>query len=243
MNRRNTLSRSPSLNPVLIVMAKAPRIGQVNTRLCPPLTPQEAASLAACFLQDMVAKVLSVVPSVLIAYAPAEGREEMERLLSAKVLWTPQQGDDLGARMAAAMQDAAQQGFHPLVLIGTDSPTLSSAFLLSAIEMLANEQADMVVVPTDDGGFSLIGLKTPVSHLFDGVAWSTPDALTDTMTNAAALGLHVTLLPQGYDIDTAADLRRLHQELKVEITARGAAPRTYEWLNNHENFGDHSCPQ
>ena len=81
--------------PTLIVMVKAPRAGQVKTRLCPPLAPEQAASLAACFARDTVTKALSAAPRVLIAYAPEDGRGDLEALLPGALSWTPQKGETL----------------------------------------------------------------------------------------------------------------------------------------------------
>ena len=188
---KERIADSVEREPVVIVMAKAPREGRVKTRLCPPLLPSEAAALAAAFLKDVVTNATSCARSVLLSHAPADGREEMKALLSAdqltsNLLWTPQQGDDLGARMGNAMEEAALRGFGPLVMIGTDSPTLPSAILKQAFALLIADEAECVLGPTADGGYYLIGLQQPVPGLFDAVAWSTSRALADTMHNALA---------------------------------------------------------
>ncbi len=229
-----------SPEPVLIVMAKAPRAAQVKTRLCPPLHPEEAASLAAAFLKDAVTRAAGFGLSVLIAYTPADRRAELEEILPSGLLWTPQQGEDLGARMLSAMQAASVQRFSPLVLIGTDSPTIPPSLLASAFELLTADEADMVVGPSKDGGYYLIGLKQPTPGLFDAVAWSTPRALPDTLRNAEALGLHAVQLPQWYDVDTPDDLTRLQAELRSSQAAREYAPFTYQWISNHEDFDNRS---
>src|SRR5690242_2611228 len=105
--------------PGLIVMAKTPRAGQVKTRLCPPLSPEAAASLAACCVRDAVAAALSLNHPVCIAYAPDDGRDALESILPANLHWSPQRGENLGDRMHAAMEDAAKRGFRPLIVIGT----------------------------------------------------------------------------------------------------------------------------
>lgn len=223
-------------HPALIVMMKAPRPATVKTRLCPPLLPEEAASLAVAFLKDVVTHAAGFSPTVWIAYAPTDGRGELEALLPSGLLWTPQQGADLGARMFSAMQAAGLQGFSPLVMIGTDSPTLPPSFLASAFELFTREEADMVLGPTEDGGYYLIGLKRPVPGLFDAVSWSTERTLMDTLRNAVALGLSVSQLPTWYDVDTADDLKRLHGELSSSATAREYAPHTCQWFRIYENF-------
>lgn len=220
-------------------MVKAPRPGHVKTRLCPPLSPEDAASLAACFAQDTAAKAHSVSHSVHIVYSPADGLEELETLLSPGLFWMPQQGEGLGERMLAAMQIASTQGFSPLVMIGTDFPTLPPSRLSSAFELLNTGQADIVLGPAYDGGYYLIGLKRPVPDIFDSVAWSTPHALTDTLNNASSLGLSVVQLPMWYDVDTPDDLWRLIAELNDSQTAREYAPKTFQWLSSHADFNNH----
>lgn len=226
-------------NPVVIVMAKAPRAGHAKTRLCPPLLPSQAASLAACLFQDTVTRAITLCPSVLVAYTPDDGREEMETIVPSGVLWMRQCGQDLGTRMTLAIRSAGQQGFSPLVMIGTDSPTLPSTLIVTAIERLANNEADVVFVPVDDGGFSLIGVQRFVPGLFDGVAWSTATALTDTLHNAIALNLLPMQLEPWYDIDTPEDLARLYRELNCSQTAGDYAPRTYALMKEYENFSNY----
>jgi rSAM/selenodomain-associated transferase 1 len=216
-------------------MVKAPRAGQVKTRLCPPLSPEEAAALAACFARDMVRNALSITRHVFIAYTPAAGRETLEALLPSGLLWTPQRGEDLGARMQAALEDVSAQGYGPLALIGTDSPTLPLSILQTAFDRLSAGQADMVIGPADDGGYYLIGLREPAAGLFDHIAWSTAQARAATLRNAAALGLRAALLPPWYDVDTPDDLLRLREELRADAAARERAPCATQWITAMDN--------
>ena len=217
-------------------MVKAPRAGEVKTRLCPPLTPQEAAGLASRFALDTVANSAGAGAAVLIAYSPEDGREALDLLLPPGVRRIPQRGASLGARMQCAMEDARAVGYGPLVIIGTDSPTLPSGILHTAITILSTGSSDAVFGPTEDGGYYLAGTRLPIRGLFDSVAWSTPRALTDTLRNATALNLVVELLPAWYDVDTPEDLVRLRAEFKMDTAARERAPQTFEWLRLHEHF-------
>ena len=209
-------------------MAKAPRAGQVKTRLCPPLTADRAAALAGCFARDTAHKALALGYPVFVAYAPADGRAMLEPLLPPGLLWLPQRGDNLGTRIQAAFDDVDAQGFSPLLMLGTDSPTLPPAFLKDARTILSEARADVVLGPADDGGYYLFGLRQPAPGLLEGVAWSTPRALADTRRNAKRLGLRVALLPRWYDVDTAADLQRLRTEFETDTAARERAPFTYD---------------
>ncbi len=221
--------------PVCIVMVKAPRAGAVKTRLMPPLSGAEAASLAACFAKDVVANASRAVQQVVVAYAPSDGRRALEELLPHKdLLWLEQRGDDLGARFEAAIRHAAAQGFSPIIIIGTDSPTLPRSFVETAIDLLAANDSDTVLAPTDDGGYCLVGLRGCTDGLFQNVQWSTPLAYRQTVDNAARLKLRTSTLPTWYDVDTYADLLRLRDEVFTDGAAQTRAPATYEWLCSHE---------
>ncbi len=124
--------------PVCIVMVKAPRAGAVKTRLSPTLSGAEATELAACFAQDTMANVRRVMRRVIVAYAPPDGRSVLEQLFPRdNLLWHEQRGEDLGARLEAAARFAASQGFSPIIIVGTDSPTFPRPFIETAIDALA----------------------------------------------------------------------------------------------------------
>ena len=216
--------------PAVIVMVKAPVPGTVKTRLVPPLTAEAAAGLAAAFAQDAVRNARQIA-DVLVAYAPAGGNLILEPLLPPDVQWTPQRGSNLGERMGAAMTDAAAWGFSPLLVIGTDSPTLPPTFLAEAIQALQAGAADLVLGPAEDGGYYLVGAAQPCPGLFDGVAWSTDAALTQTAANAARLGLRCHFLPTWHDVDTGEDLARLRRELEADPAVCVRVPATALWLS------------
>ncbi len=224
-------------NPVCVVMVKAPRAGAVKTRLMPALSGMDAARLAACFAQDVVANVRRIVQQVIVAYAPADGRRALEQLLPYKnLLWLEQQGDDLGARLEAAARDAATRGFGPIIIVGTDSPTLPDSFIETAIASLAANISDIVLAPTDDGGFCLVGIRECRGGLFQNIQWSTPLAHEQTAGNATRLKLRSLILSRWYDVDTYADLLRLRNEMLTDGAARKRAPFTYEWLRAHDSM-------
>lgn len=215
--------------PVIIVMVKAPVPGTVKTRLVPPLSAEAAAGLAAALVQDAVRNACPIA-AVLTAYAPIDGKALLETLLPDGLHWTAQRGGNLGERMSAAMTDAAALGFSPLVVIGTDSPTLPQAFVAEAIQALQENAAGVVFGPTEDGGYYLVGTRQPQPGLFDGVAWSTNLALTQTAANAARLNLRPYLLPTWHDVDTGEDLARLRQELE-DPAVRERVPATARWAH------------
>ncbi|HEX7955938.1 MAG TPA: TIGR04282 family arsenosugar biosynthesis glycosyltransferase [Pyrinomonadaceae bacterium] len=220
--------------PACILMVKAPRAGAVKTRLTPPLSAAEAAALAACFARDTLACLRRAAREVVVAYAPSDGRAELEALFSTDGLhWLEQRGAGLGERIEAAVAHAAALGHGPVVVVGADSPTLPPAFVARAVGALAAGEADVALGPTEDGGYYLVGLRRPAVGLFRNVPWSTPRAYRETADNAERDGLRTLELPRWYDVDTPADLLRLRDELFADGAARARAPHTYGWLRSH----------
>jgi glycosyltransferase A (GT-A) superfamily protein (DUF2064 family) len=174
------------------------------------------------------------VPEVIVAYSPADGRAPLETLFGAGgLLWHEQRGEGLGARLEAAAAHAAGLGYGPLIIIGADSPTLPPPFINGAVASLAAGESDVALGPTEDGGYYLVGLRRNPEGIFRGVAWSTPQAFSQTAANAARSGLRLLELPRWYDVDTAADLLRLRDELARDVGARVRAPHTHRWLLSH----------
>jgi hypothetical protein len=212
----------------LLVVAKRPAPGQTKTRLSPPLLPMESAVLYEQFLRDTLA-LMRQVPGVqpIIAYLP-EGEEAYFCGLAPDFALLPQQGEDLGARLDNALTHCLNSGFHKAVIMDSDSPTLPVAYLVEAF--VALDTADVVLGPCDDGGYYLIGLKRPAPRLLREVRMSTPTVIQETRQLAAATGLTVAQLPRWYDVDTAAELGRLRQELITLPADR--APYTRRFLEN-----------
>ncbi len=219
--------------PIVIVMVKAPRAGEVKTRLVPPLSESEAASLAACFARDTVLNAQHVVSSVLVAYAPSDARADLEAILPSDLLWYEQVGDNLGERLDSVIEHAFSHEFAPLIVLGADSPTLPIRFLQEALNVLASGEADISLGPTEDGDYYLVGLHRPVPTLFHNIDWSTPYAFEQTAANADRLNLRLQTLPYWYDVDTPPDLKRLHDEMHSSEESRSRAPNTYRWLVDH----------
>ncbi len=206
----------------LAIMAKAPRVGAVKTRLCPPLRPPEAAELARCFLLDAVERVRSVAGAQpIVAYAPVEAQGQFEEAAPGFTL-IPQRGGDLGERQLDLIGEILGLGLQAALVIGTDSPTLPRECLDEAVSLVMAPDVDVVLGPTEDGGYYLIGLRAPCPALFEDMPWSTPVVLSRTLERAQRLGLRVACLPTWFDVDTGADLERLRVELE---TAPGPWPR------------------
>jgi len=214
--------------PVAVaIMAKAPRAGEVKTRLCPPLSLADAAELYSRFLLDKIEQVRSLkATSFAIAFAPAEARAFFEKVAPGFVL-VGQRGADLGERLANSLGEFLDGGYRGVLAIDSDTPTLPLGFLQHAIDLVMRPEIDVVLGPTEDGGYYLIGLRTVHRELFEAMAWSTNQVLGETVRRSDAKGLRVAYLPVWYDIDTPDDLVRLQAALKA---SENAARHTREFL-------------
>ena len=205
----------------LIFFAKAPIPGQVKTRLCPPLTPDEAASLHGSFVLDALERSRTV-PKVdrFLACAPSADHVFFKILEERQgVRLMDQVGEDLGARMAHALHAGFSKGYRQVLLVGTDLPTLSPDIYGQALHLLADH--DLALGPTLDGGYYLIGLTRPVPELFVGVPWSTDQVLALTRQKADAQGLKAALLPPCRDVDRIDDLWALIDEEGLAARGKG----------------------
>ena len=200
----------------LAVMTKAPRAGKVKTRLTPPLTPEEAAALNICFLRDTTAAISEAAANGLArgiaVYTPVGAEEAYAEILPEEFELVPQRGDAFGERLAFATEDLLSLGFKSACLIDSDSPTVPPRAYAGAAEILSEPDDTVVLGPSDDGGYYLIGLKKLHQSLFEEIDWSTERVLDQTIDCARRLGLKVHLLPAWYDVDDRATLSRLCQE-------------------------------
>jgi uncharacterized protein len=166
------------VKPVAVaIMAKAPQAGEVKTRLCPPLSLSDAAELYRRFLLDKIEQVTTLrAASLAIAYTPAEARAFFEEVAPGFVL-VQQRGADLGDRLANSLGELLNRGHHGAMAIDSDTPTLPVSFLQQAVDLVTTPGVDMVLGPTQDGGYYLIGLRAMHRELFEAMAWSTSAVL------------------------------------------------------------------
>ena len=221
----------------LAVMTKAPQAGRVKTRLTPPLTPHEAAALNICFLRDTasaLARAAESTPARPIAvYTPVGAEETYANILPKDFSLVPQRGEAFGERLAAATEDLLRLGFDSLCLIDSDSPTVPAHAFASAVERLSQRDDSVVLGPSDDGGYYLIGLKKLHLRLFEKIDWSTGRVLEQTVAAAREIGLPVHLLPTWYDVDDRTTLARLcHEFFESNGTSQAVeATATREFLS------------
>jgi len=205
----------------IIIVAKQPVPGNVKTRLCPPLTPQEAAGLYSCFLQDTMNKVAKM--PIVSKYLALDIEDQKEGQKSGTTsphynVSTPEsfiiisQGTgDLGGRLAYLAGCVFKESDH-VIFIGADSPSLPISYLENALQLLADN--DVVIGPSEDGGYYLLGLNGCFTFLFEGVEWSSDRVFAQTLERARSAGLKVNILPAWFDVDTSSDLSRLALDLR-----------------------------
>ncbi len=214
----------------LILFGKAPVPGTVKTRLCPPLSPREAAGLYSCLLED-AAEEAGRLRGVrrYIFFAPPEGEAYFRAGTFSAFHIRPQAGSDLGERMERATLAAFAGGARRVVVIGADCPALSGGIIRSAFRELSNA-AGAVFGPAEDGGYYLVGLGEPAPFLFRGIEWGSPTVLATSLSRCRDAGIPYALLPGKSDVDTAEDLVSLRRWARAH--ARPPCPRTRSWLKN-----------
>jgi rSAM/selenodomain-associated transferase 1 len=192
-------------NRILGIFAKQPLPGMVKTRLCPPLTPEQAADLYRVCLLETVTRMRSLAGCELaICYS---GDEDWFAATFSGVKLVPQCGGDLGERMARCLSDWLAAGYQAAALIGSDAPDLPLERIEQAFSALVS--ADLVHGPAVDGGFYLVGEATHHAQLFQEIPWSTGKVLEQTLAKATQLKLRSVLLEPWDDLDDLPALLRL----------------------------------
>lgn len=212
MTSRGTDSSAPPppSRRTVIVFARAPRLGEVKTRLAAELGNETALEVYRELAEIAFSSVArAAADRAVVACTPDTALDQLRAWTAnsggAELHCVPQGSGDLGERLTRAIDDAFHHGATAVIVIGTDCPALTSAMLNGAFAVL--DCADVVIGPAHDGGYYLIGLRAPHAELFAELPWSTPDVLAMTIEAARRGALRVSLLPPLADIDTAADWR------------------------------------
>jgi uncharacterized protein len=209
----------------LVIMAKAPLPGRVKTRLAQHFSPQAIAAFYRCLLDDTIALARSLGTVHVALMCPDADVEELSRSLEGDIKVIAQTGDGLAAGLTSVFAQFANGSGGRVIAFNSDSPHLPPSILEAAFQTLTTQ--DMVVGPTHDGGYYLVGAKAAHPSLFEGDGMGTRTALERLLARIRALDLAVGFTPAFYDIDVAADLVQLAAELRH---APGRAPRTAAWL-------------
>jgi rSAM/selenodomain-associated transferase 1 len=213
----------------LIIFAKEPEEGRVKTRLQGHLTKNLCVDLYKAFLRDTLALAEKITcEHKILAYASRGKNPRYLKKIAPYYAFYEQKGACLGERMHNAFKFAKGSGASRTVIIGSDSPSLPASLIKKAFSLLG--RVDLVLGPSLDGGYYLIGLKSPCVGLFKGIMWSSPTVLKDTIRNAQKLKKSVALLDKRYDVDDARDLFRLKKDLS-KINNKGIAKWTRKFMN------------
>jgi rSAM/selenodomain-associated transferase 1 len=209
----------------LAIMTRTPSSFRSKTRLLGALDSPGRHLLPRCLLLDTLDRSQQVGGvELVVVYTPAGAAQEVAGLVPPGCHLLPQRRGSLGRRMHYAFTDLFSRGFTIVMLIGSDLPTLPPTHISLAAETLQRAGDRVVLGPTEDGGYYLIGLKQPHPELFATIAWGTSEVLAQTRTRAERHRLECALIPEWFDVDTVEDLRRL---------AHSKSPggvRTQAWL-------------
>jgi uncharacterized protein len=229
MESSNETVVGSSSDRVLVVMAKAPRPGWVKTRLTHGLSPETVTAFYCCLLDDTLALARSLSDVEVAIMCPGSDVNELAQLAGKDVSVVAQKGEGLAAGLTSVFAHFAEGHQRRIIAFDSDSPHLPRSVLEDAFAKLTEH--DLVVGPTDDGGYYLVGAKASHPALFVRDGMGTSSALETLLSRARALELSIGFAEPFYDIDVAADLTRLAAELRLTPTR---APRTAKWLREWE---------
>ena len=198
---------------LVCLFVKAPIPGKVKTRLQPDFTAEESLMLHKAMAEDLVSLLQDATNYHLVLFFwPPDQVQELRDWLGDGLDYVPQRGDDLGSRMHHAFEWAFQRGFRKTIVIGSDIPTLESVILERAFTLL--NDSDVVLGPSMDGGYYLIGLRATRKSLFQNIPWGTGIVFKETESVIEAENLRLSRLPVKRDIDTGDDVRYLWRQYR-----------------------------
>jgi len=218
-----------SSDRVLVIMAKAPRAGGVKTRLVPNLSPDAVTVLYRCLLDDTLALASSLGDVEVAIMCPHSDVQELSELAGNRARVAPQGGAGLAAGLTSVFAHFAGAQRKRVIAFNSDSPHLPPSVLEDAFKTLGSN--DIVVGPTHDGGYYLVGARASHPTLFANDGMGTNSALERLLSRARSLGLSVGFASSFYDVDVIEDLTRLAEELRADPSR---APRTAAWLKQRE---------
>ena len=213
------------MKQAVIMYTRVPLAGQTKTRLMPYLSPEQCCRLHENFLMDICRTCEQVSADVLVFCTPWEERERLTHLWNKEFPMFPQIGKDLGEGMANAFRKAFALGYEKVLLMGTDVPHMRADTLTGQFERL--EGADVVINPTCDGGYCLIGMKEPQDAIWQITEYGTGTVFEETVAHIRDLNLTVSVGETYLDIDTEEDLKAFWREMKEHANMQAEHTRKY----------------
>ena len=197
------------------IFAKYWTAGRVKTRLAASIGEPAAAEFHHTCVETLLSRFENTGDRRVIGFAPPERENEFQTVAGKSWTATAQVAGNLGERMSEYFREAFAMNMTRVLLIGSDSPTMPQSVIDSAFESL--KSVDVVVGPTNDGGYYLIGMSTYRPEIFEDIEWSTGQVWQQTRDRIESNGISFKELPAWYDIDNIDDLKRLHQELQSDL--------------------------
>ncbi|MFM9846269.1 MAG: TIGR04282 family arsenosugar biosynthesis glycosyltransferase [Hyphomicrobiaceae bacterium] len=222
------------------IFCKTPATGFSKTRLSPPLRPEDCSAISACFIRDLAGTIHSLGGDATpyAVYTPVGTEPALRALLPPSFRLLPQRDGDFGTRLSHSVTELLRAGHAGAILVNADSPTLPVAILQAAVDALLRQDV-VVLSPSFDGGYTLVGLSRPHPQVFSDIPWSTPHVHRLTMQRAAEINVPVINVPGWYDVDDRQTLQLLKTELAgkrlpfAEPGLKGAdAPATRQFLTH-----------
>jgi len=216
---------------VVVIMAKAPIAGQAKTRLIPLLGAEQAAVMYHQMLLDtieLVATSLNGTGAISLVCPTVADQTALHAIVSPAISVVADEQGSLMRGLDYGLRHHLDMGYEHVVMLNGDGPTLPKEYVRAAFEALRS--SDVVLGPTKDGGYYLIGANEPQSALFNWEHFDSATVCVQTRERAEGLGRRVTLLPAWYDIDIEEDIQQLADDLRSEANL---APRTRQFLSQH----------
>jgi rSAM/selenodomain-associated transferase 1 len=189
------------------IFIKVPEEGAVKTRLIPPLSEGEACDLYGAFIEDLFQRIRKLKKLSVTVFYSGSNPEKLEENLPQGWNLAAQHGNTLGERLLHAFDALLEEEGSYAVIIGSDSPDIPLLAIKRAFTKLKHK--DVVLGPSADGGYYLIGLKKQISELFEDIPWGEDAVLRRTLEIIASHGMNLSLLPLWYDVDTPRSLELL----------------------------------
>lgn len=217
-NRRG----STKLNNAIIVFTRVPEAGKTKTRMIPYYTEEQCKALHEAFLNDIGETVQQTSYDVIVSYT-GKDPSFLKQVFGSDAKYIEQTGDNLGDRMKNAIAWALDYGYDKVVLFGTDVPELRAESIDAAFSLL--DSSDVVLGPTEDGGYYLIGMKELCEEAFDIKKYGTDSVLSETMKPITESGKQVHLIDSYYDLDEPLDIQgyreRMREDKKLQVSNTG----------------------
>ncbi len=228
-----------SADTALVIIARYPEAGKTKTRLARSIGDEATAQLYAAFLTDLAQRFAGQAYDVYWTFTPAHVDyaafiATLVPEFASSMTCFPQQGADLGERLLYAFQWTHAHGYQNSILIGSDSPHISRNIIVDACTAL--NEADVVLGPSDDGGYYLIAMHEP-HDVFSGIPMSTSIVTQRTIEQAERQGLTVQCIHSLFDVDELPDLLRLTQLLETDSQL---APATATYITSTRSLHDHN---